>query len=383
MLNVNPLQLSHPEFRIRVENDHIILRGLSEESSGAVLRGSVLLNCHEQIKVRSITLKFIGKVNVCWGEAGQEKFMAERTVIEKEWSFLPSTKKAYHLADTQHEWQFELPLPGNLPQSINHDLGQVTYLLKAHCDRPTFSMNYIDKKKIEISRQRIPTNIELGESLAIANVWANKLNYNISVPAKVFTANTIIPIHFNLNPIAPNINIKSINCFLREYTTFTYEGTSKTENKLITFNYNRKAGNNQISNHCVKTEHLKVPKHIRYDMNDDLLKVRHKIKFTVILENKDGHVSELRAAMPVIIVSSINYDDENTLPRYEANIGRCCVNMSSYNNPPLDGPDNSSSASLSWMGTDISRVPSYRTAIRTAHIPLYISPSLPSYESTL
>jgi hypothetical protein len=63
------MQLVHnPDFHITLETDHIILHGSVEESAGVILRGSVILNCQETTKVKSVSLKFIGKAKVNWTE---------------------------------------------------------------------------------------------------------------------------------------------------------------------------------------------------------------------------------------------------------------------------------------------------------------------------
>ena len=65
----NPIQLVHnSDFHINLETEHIILHGSIEESAGVILRGSVVFNCQETTKVRSISLKFIGKAKVNWTE---------------------------------------------------------------------------------------------------------------------------------------------------------------------------------------------------------------------------------------------------------------------------------------------------------------------------
>lgn len=65
----NPIQLVHTsDFHINVENEHILLHGNIDESAGVMLRGSVVLNCHETTKVKSISLKFVGKAKVDWTE---------------------------------------------------------------------------------------------------------------------------------------------------------------------------------------------------------------------------------------------------------------------------------------------------------------------------
>lgn len=68
------MQLTHaPEFRIHLDDDQVILHGTAEESAGVILRGSIILTCHEQTKVKSITLKFMGITNVNWSEGKEQK----------------------------------------------------------------------------------------------------------------------------------------------------------------------------------------------------------------------------------------------------------------------------------------------------------------------
>jgi hypothetical protein len=53
---------------IHVENDTLVLRGNPEESVGCVLRGCLIFQVKENIKVKSITMKLIGKMRVQWSE---------------------------------------------------------------------------------------------------------------------------------------------------------------------------------------------------------------------------------------------------------------------------------------------------------------------------
>jgi hypothetical protein len=60
--------MSHQQFKIHVENDTLVMRGTPEESVGCVLRGCVILRTKETMKVKSITLNFMGKLKVQWSE---------------------------------------------------------------------------------------------------------------------------------------------------------------------------------------------------------------------------------------------------------------------------------------------------------------------------
>ncbi|KAI7901984.1 uncharacterized protein BX663DRAFT_436565 [Cokeromyces recurvatus] len=410
MLNVHPIH--SPEFKIHLDNDEVILRGTAEESAGVMLRGSVLFICHELTKVKSITLKFIGTTSVNWVEGlgtHQKHYKSERKIIEKEWTFLELKKKAYQLCSGRYKWDFAIPIPGNLPESIYHEMGQVQYKLKAYCDRPTFSMNYVDRRHIKIIRHMLPTSLDLSQSIIISNIWTDKIAYDISIPSKVYSLNKHIPISFDLLPIASHLKIKSVICSLKEYITFrTLDHHHKTEGRLINYIRDDQFIFNSDTGHWSKTELLPISttqqQHVHYDMCGELIQVKHKLKFIVALQNADGHISELRAAIPVIIAPMIPEEDGNELPAYEdawrsipcdAETLTPLIHVPRTNSLPSIDSNSSLSSTLSnhqqqddlltpeplpWMGFDISRVPSYGTALRSS-VPCTLTPSLPNYES--
>ncbi|KAI9305261.1 hypothetical protein BJ944DRAFT_265488 [Cunninghamella echinulata] len=452
---VHPIHLVQGgEFKINLETDHIILHGSIEESAGVILRGSVILNCHENTKIKSVVLKLVGKIKVNWVEGSgshQHNYKSEQTILEHEWSFMPHTKKTYHLSEGHYKWDFELPLPGDLPETIEHDLGQVYYRLKAVAERPTFSMNYTDKRSLKVSRVMSPTSLEFIQSMIISNVWADKLGYEISTPTKCYTMGSMVPITFELRPIAPELQVKSISCMLKEYLTLTaitsttiddhnqqqQHKHSKTESKIV-----KLIRDDAFYQHAIeqngsfkKTLGLNIPEEdsqlLMVDTQNDLIRVKHKIKFTVTLINGDGHISELRAAIPIILATLSVEEDANALPAYEDawksvpydpttiaqliasgglppslaiatpnSAASLAATTFSNDDPPTGAstttslsPSSSSSINnslvteatnhddpLPWQGLDLSRVPSYTTAIRSTRIYSF-SGCLPTYDS--
>ncbi|KAI8086479.1 uncharacterized protein BX664DRAFT_366029 [Halteromyces radiatus] len=433
---VHPIQLVQgADFKINLETDHIILHGSVEESGGVMLRGSVVLDCHENTKIKSITLKIIGKIKVNWIEgtgSHQRLYKEEQTILEHEWSFMPQTRKTYHLSEHHYQWDFELPLPGDLPETIHHDLGEVYYRLKAVAERPTFSINYTDKRSLKVSRLMLPTSMELMQSVLISNVWADKLSYDISVPSKCYTMGGMLPITFQFIPIAPDLKIRSITCTLKEYMTLSTCDHSKTETRIV--KVHRDDNYQDTAEHegeiYRKTEIMVIPdeasNHLMMDTVNDLIKVKHKLKFTVTLVNADGHISELRAAIPIIIAAISAEEDANALPAYEdawrtapydpatisqliasgqlppslavsipnaaASMAHSSLSSGDENNTsglpsPSSSPSSPTAATttdvdspLPWQGIDLSRVPSYTTAVRSNRLYSF-SGSLPTYES--
>ncbi|KAG0169847.1 hypothetical protein DFQ28_011346 [Apophysomyces sp. BC1034] len=395
---VHPMHLVHgPEFKINLETDQLILRGSPEESAGVILRGSVSLDCKEHTKLKAVTLRFLGKTNVQWSDevsGHQRHHKEERIIVEHEWSFLPPTRKTYQLAEGHYEWDFELPLPSDLPETVEHELGKVTYQLKAVAERPAFSINYVDRRPVQVMRLVLPSATELSQSVLISNVWTQKLIYDVSVPSRIYCPDSVIPVTFEFSPLASDIKIRSVACFLKEYTTFTTGDHHKTEGR-VTKHLRDDHFPMPTTGVWTKTELLHIPstasRHIKYDTNTgELIKIKHKLKFTVSLVNADGHVSELRAAIPIMIAAVAPEEDINALPAYEdawksvpydpsilsellASGG--LTNASSQTNEDENGD------TLPWMGMDLTRVPSYSTAMRSSRLHSFSGPSLPTYDS--
>lgn len=110
---------------------------------------------------------------------------------------------------------------------------------------------------------------------------------------------------------------------------------------------------------------------------------------------------ELRASIPVVITPMVPEQVGEDLPPYQdawrsitSHDPETLAHMIAMGEviPPSDSYSSlsSSNSSLSdeevttpWMGVNISRVPSYATALRTGNIPCHASSSLPTYDSII
>jgi hypothetical protein len=66
------------DLKIELSSTDVILYGHSSESSGKLLQGSVILSLSEPMKVRSITLNFLGKIKVAWSEG---KLISKQSIL--------------------------------------------------------------------------------------------------------------------------------------------------------------------------------------------------------------------------------------------------------------------------------------------------------------
>ncbi|CAO3645379.1 unnamed protein product [Cunninghamella blakesleeana] len=411
------------DLKINLQSDHIIFHGGIEEAGGQVIRGTVILDCHEHIKVKEITLKFIGRVKVHWVEGpSQRHYKDKKTLIENELQLLPRGAKIHHLDKGQHSYDFELPLPGDLPTTFHHDIGSISYEFKAQVDRPAFSSNYTITKDLFISR----STYNLLTPQSITNEWAEKLLYTIGVPSQIYSSGDTVPITFDFNPLCEFLQVKSIHMLFREDIRFKVGNHTSTERKVLKsvadhhFTQNTLPsllGNNGSG--WLKAEHFELPSFdvndpngLHVDLSEDHIEVSHKLKVTVVLLNADRHISELRISIPISIIDKTSEEDSNALPAYEDSWRSelYCPQVTLESNDPsitITSPSlssRSSSASsfsyslhsadeqqhddhdqrpdiIPWLGTDLSRVPSYRTALRSERLYSITRRDLPSYES--
>ncbi|KAK4516297.1 uncharacterized protein ATC70_011267 [Mucor velutinosus] len=332
------------DLKINVQSDEIVLLGHANEAAGKMLQGSLILNISEPIKVKSVNLSFVGKMKVSWSEGvghHQHYHKQERTILSHAWEFVkpqlisPTAnssqnatphKKSTILSAGQHKWDFELLLPGNLAQTLDSDVGSVSYRLKATIERSAFVQNTIKKRNIRIVRCILPSQFELVQSLEIHNTWAQKMVYDISVPSKLYAFNDTIPISFKILPIASHLRVHAIMASIKEYCTYTANGHTKTDTRIVRLVRVDHPFSEAVSTTASpptwdRVLDLPVPSKspvIFADAENDMIRIRHRLKFVISLANADGHISELRCAVQIIVVESFAVTEElTTLPAYD------------------------------------------------------------------
>lgn len=235
-------------------------------------------------------------------------------------------KKTSTLSAGLHKWDFELLIPGNLPPTLDSEIGSVSYKFKATIERTAFVQNSVKKKSIRIIRCISPSEFELVQSLEIHNTWAQKMVYDISVPSKLFSFNDTIPISFKILPIASHLRVHAIMASIKEYCTYTANGHTKTDSRIVRLVRldNPFAGAVSTTSSLPtwnKVLDLLVPSKspiIFADADSEMIRIRHRLKFVISLVNGDGHISELRCAVQVNIIESFAITEELTaLPAYD------------------------------------------------------------------
>ncbi|KAI0133562.1 arrestin domain-containing protein [Xylariales sp. AK1849] len=328
-------------FEIRLENDFIVFRGNEHEASGQLLKGVVVLCLREPVRVEDVHLRLMGNCRVAWVDVKQtptgthsQKVDRTTTVLKHTWPpFVAGSQNHSHtLSAGNYEWPFELLLPGDTAESVE-GLFQtnISYGLKATVSRGKLAKNYHAYKRVRVVRTLDPAALEFNHAMSVENIWPNKIEYSVVVPQKAIVFGSTIPLEMRFTPLLKGLDMGDITVKLFEIQELSVQGyttstrSHRTERDIETWTFEVDKQEHWQDNieetgqegWTVKKE-LPLPKKLTKCLQDCSvhgIKIRHKIKLTVGLKNPDGHISELRATLPVTIFISPNIplDEEGNL----------------------------------------------------------------------
>lgn len=344
-------------FDIRLKSSHknvILLKGTRSEAPSVLLSGSVVLSLHSPMSVKKLHLKLSGTLRLEFQETYATSTQSytlpvkyERTVFLYEWDDLlkdssgslktgpnlgratesdliplpTSSKNNFErhgqntiLPSGNHVLPFTLVISGNTLESIEGLIGgSLIYQFESNLERGRFQTPYISRKHVRIIRTLSSDAFDLSESVFIENIWPGKLQYQVEIPVKAIPIGGSTPVKIMLIPMVKGLELVDIKVNLVQYYVFQdSNGRSfSSEKKIFDF---------QLPH--IDPETLRVDK---WDINgtivmpdtlrdvtqktdiDSFIKVRHKLKFRIILKNNDGHTSEVRASLPITLFISPQY----------------------------------------------------------------------------
>ncbi|KAL2862662.1 arrestin family protein [Aspergillus lucknowensis] len=348
-------------FDIRLDEDYIVFRGGEQEAASAHLSGKLILCVSEPISIKHLRLHLTGISRVCWhfpsgSAAGGRKNWRERVFYEKSWRFRDAGKsKTEILPAGNYEYPFDVILEGSMPESVEGlSDTYVTYRFKAEIGRK-YAKDIILRRPLRIIRTLDSSALELSHAMSVENIWPNKIEYSISTPTKAVIFGTTIRVDFRLIPLLKGLGIGQIVSQLVETHDLTLNpddpdairNTYKNTRTIINDEHTIDADQSlDIIDEAAEgyqfSRFLELPKTLARCLQDTDtrgIKIRHKLKFRVQLLNPDGHISELRATLPVSIFISPNLaiDDNNTLVNVTPQATQAAINDLAQQAPPLYG----------------------------------------------
>ncbi|KAK1988071.1 arrestin [Colletotrichum cereale] len=320
-------------FEIRLDNDFIVFRGGEDESAGQVLKGVVVLCLPTPLKIEDVHLRLTGTHRLTWdyhktAAAGvsAQKVDKTTTLLHHRWApFVGGTGgKNTVLPAGNYEWPFEYTLPGNTPESVEGiPEASITYKLKATVARGKLAYDLHAYKALRIIRTLEPAALEFLHAMSVENIWPNKVDYSIIIPQKAVVFGATVPLQMRFTPLLKGLEMGEISVKMLEIRECTLQGPTgsvfkehRTEREVSNWKFDvdrEEHWHDTIEDTgqegWMVEKKLNLPKRLRQcvqDLNHNGIKVRHKLKLVVALKNPDGHISELRATLPISIFISPN-----------------------------------------------------------------------------
>ncbi|KAM5375830.1 hypothetical protein ACJZ2D_005752 [Fusarium nematophilum] len=325
---------SYSLFDIRLDSDFIVFRGSEHESSGQILKGTLVLCLQAPLKMEDVRLRLVGTLRHSAPGVSGQKVDKTTTILEHRWApFVGTHGKSMTLPAGNYEWPFDYMLPGNMAESVEGiPEASITYRLRATVGRGKLAYDLHANKHLRIIRTLEPGALEFLHAMSVENIWPNKVDYSIVIPQKAVVFGGLVTMEMRFTPLLKGLELGDITARLMEVRECCIHGSTgfsvkehRTEREVSTWKFEvsrEEHWQDMIEDTGQEgwavTKKLNLPKRLRQciqDLNHHGIKVRHKIKLTVALCNPDGHISELRATLPVSIFISPNMplDEEGNL----------------------------------------------------------------------
>ena len=265
------------------------------------------------------------------------------TVCSHDWSFLEGDKKhSRTLKEGRHVFPFQLRIGGSLPSSITtleSGGASVSYRLRAQATRPGLNHNLQATVPVHIIRSLSQEALEYQQTLEIENTWPEKLMYSIMLPHKAWAAGDTLVALVKFSPLSKGISIIRVASSLHETTSIYGRSGSQDHVRMVT-NVNQAIVNGRAvipdgepvsqpgrsgptssldgsraregpiemdgtlhdNNDVVTTLTMPLPSTITPTHGVEPIVTSHRVRWSIIIANPDGHTSELRCSLPVHIL---------------------------------------------------------------------------------
>ncbi|ORX78133.1 hypothetical protein K493DRAFT_363082 [Basidiobolus meristosporus CBS 931.73] len=250
------------------------------EAQSSPLTGHVLLELRRPKKILSLTLSLKLKLSNHVHEIWSLKSARKQTIwigvllgVEQE--------RSITLPAGAHIFPFEIPLRGDMTETVISSILSVRYNLVAELKVPGIQLNIRTRshKEITMSRFHVANEIDLLDSVTMRNCWPEYLEYQMMIDRKVATLGQRLPIEFNLWPLFEHVNILGIRFGLLERLNkkkVTLERWYPLMEELVT----------DPPGSVSKLAYIKIPNQpkIMPDMNNDLITISHQLEIFILFQ---------------------------------------------------------------------------------------------------
>ncbi|OBA22409.1 hypothetical protein METBIDRAFT_11247 [Metschnikowia bicuspidata var. bicuspidata NRRL YB-4993] len=218
---------------------------------------------------------------------------------------------SFLLPNGNYTLPFSFFLPANTPESVESlAAGKIRYKLECVVERGRFDRPFKKATHVRIVRTLHPRNVNRYDSIDYANTWPGKIDFKVSAPHKGIALGSLVPIKLIIVPLTKGLSFKSMYAEIVQTSYVSgISGRSPLAEEVLA---RRKV---LCPNPDIGQDHWQVQGMYQLpcslseitqtcSIKSSLVSVRHRLRVGIHMRNLDGHVSELRAFLPVVIYMS-------------------------------------------------------------------------------
>lgn len=222
-----------------------------------------------------------------------------------------SDHHSFLLPQGNYSMPFEINLLANLPESVEGlPTGKILYRLMCTVERGRFDRSFLTARYIRFVRTLHPRNINLTDSIEFNSTWPGKLDFCVSTRRKALAMGTLVPIKLIIVPLVKGLSFKSMNVSIVQHNHVRGLLGTSPEFEIVTHKQKLDCSDSEFTedgwvvrgNYQVPSSLLEVTQTCA--VKNDMVNVKHRLRVGIHIRNSDGHISELKANLPVCIFMS-------------------------------------------------------------------------------
>lgn len=221
---------------------------------------------------------------------------------------------SFLLPNGNYSLPFSFHLPANTPESVEGlSIGKIRYKLECQIERGRFDRAFKKARHFRIIRTLHSRNVNLYDSIDFTNTWPGKIDFNVSIPRKGIALGSTVPIKLVIVPLIKGLSFKSMYAEIVQHSYVSGLWGQSPGFEHVIGKLKVPCPNPSISDdHWVIRGTYQLPTSLAditqtCSLKNDLILVKHRVRVGIHIRNADGHVSELRANLPVVIYLSPNH----------------------------------------------------------------------------
>lgn len=222
-----------------------------------------------------------------------------------------SEMHSFLLPQGNYSMPFSITLPANVSESVEClPIAKLRYRLECTIERGRLEKDFFSAKHLRIVRTLHPQSVNLVDLIEFGNTWPGKLEFNVSSPRKGLALGTKMPVKLKIVPLVKGLSLKSLYAEIVQHNhTKGLKAESPQFEAIISKQKLELEYTHFGEDHWVVTSHYKLPCSLKditqtCTLKNDSIVVKHRVRVLIHIKNADGHISELRANLPVHIFLS-------------------------------------------------------------------------------